>query len=450
MSTEKKYLLIVEDDLGLQKQLRWSFDTYEVLLAEDRESAIAQVRRYQPAVVTMDLGLPPDPVGASEGLNTLQKILALAPDTKVIVFTGNQDHSHAVEAIAMGAYDFHQKPFNPEVLCLVVERAFYLHALQQENQKLLSTQVDSPIAGIITRDPSLIKVCRNIEKIASSDASVMLLGESGTGKEVLAKALHQLSARKNKRFIAINCAAIPETLLESELFGYEKGAYTGATKQTLGKIELANGGTFFLDEVSDLPIALQAKLLRFLQERVIERIGGREEIPIDVRVVCATHQNLKTLIEMNSFRKDLYYRLSEIVITIPPLRDRLGDALLLAYHFKNKFCAQNKISPLNFSQEALSVIENYQWPGNIREMENCIKRAVIMADGIQISAEDLGLQVPTPPIEPINLRKAREDAERNVLVKTMARVNGNITKAAELLGVSRPTIYDLLNRHGIK
>ena len=450
MSTEKKYLLIVEDDLGLQKQLRWSFDTYEVLLAEDRESAITQVRRYQPAVVTMDLGLPPDPVGASEGLNTLQEILALAPDTKVIVFTGNQDHSHAVEAIAMGAYDFHQKPFNPEVLCLVVERAFYLHALQQENQKLLSTQVDSPIAGIITRDPGLIKVCRNIEKIASSDATVMLLGESGTGKEVLAKALHQLSARKNKRFIAINCAAIPETLLESELFGYEKGAYTGATKQTLGKIELANGGTFFLDEVSDLPIALQAKLLRFLQERVIERIGGREEIPIDVRVVCATHQNLKTLIETNRFRKDLYYRLSEIVITIPPLRDRLGDALLLAYHFKNKFCAQNKISPLNFSQEALSVIENYQWPGNIREMENCIKRAVIMADGIQISAEDLGLQVLTTPIEPINLRKAREDAERNALVKTMARVNGNITKAAELLGVSRPTIYDLLNRHGIK
>ncbi len=450
MSKEKRYLLIVEDDLGLQKQLRWSFDAYEVLLAEDRESAIAQVRRYQPAVVTMDLGLPPDPVGASEGLNTLREILTLAPDTKVIVFTGNQDHSHAVKAIAMGAYDFHQKPFNPEVLCLVVERAFYLHALQQEYYNLLSAQVDSPISGIITRDPALIKVCRNVEKVASSDASVILLGDSGTGKEVLAKALHLLSARKNKRFIAINCAAIPETLLESELFGYEKGAYTGAAKQTLGKIELANGGTFFLDEVSDLPIALQAKLLRFLQERVIERIGGREEIPVDVRVVCATHQNLQTLIEMNKFRKDLYYRLSEIVITIPPLRDRLGDATLLAHHFKNKFCAQNKISPLNFSQESLSVIENYQWPGNIREMENCIKRAVIMADGTQISVEDLGLQVSTTPTEPINLRKVRENAERNALVKTMARVNGNIAKAAELLGVSRPTIYDLLNRHGIK
>ncbi len=451
MSQEKKFLLIVEDDLGLQKQLRWSFDTYEVLLAGDRESALAQVRRHEPAVVTIDLGLPPDPVGASEGLNTLQQIIALAPDTKVIVLTGNQDHSHAVKAIAMGAYDFHQKPFAPEVLCLVVDRAFYLHTLQQENRNLLSTQVDSPISGIITRDPALIKVCRNVEKVAPSDASVILQGDSGTGKEILAKALHLSSARKSKRFIAINCAAIPETLLESELFGYEKGAYTGAARQTLGKIELANGGTFFLDEVSDLPMALQAKLLRFLQERVIERIGGREEIPVDVRIVCATHQNLQELIEAKHFRKDLYYRLSEIVITIPPLRDRLGDAALLAHHFKNKFSAQEKkLSPLNFSEEALAAIESHQWPGNIREMENCIKRAVIMADGVQISAEDLGLQVPTTQIEPINLRQVREDAERSALVKTMARVNGNVVKAAELLGVSRPTIYDLMNRHGIK
>jgi len=451
MSQEKKFLLIVEDDLGLQKQLRWSFDTYEVLLAGDRESALAQVRRHEPAVVTIDLGLPPDPVGASEGLNTLQQILALAPDTKVIVLTGNQDHSHAVKAIAMGAYDFHQKPFAPEVLCLVVDRAFYLHTLQQENRNLLSTQVDSPISGIITRDPALIKVCRNVEKVAPSDVSVILQGDSGTGKEILAKALHLSSARKSKRFIAINCAAIPETLLESELFGYEKGAYTGAARQTLGKIELANGGTFFLDEVSDLPMALQAKLLRFLQERVIERIGGREEIPVDVRIVCATHQNLQELIEAKHFRKDLYYRLSEIVIMIPPLRDRLGDAALLAHHFKNKFSAQEKkLSPLNFSEEALAAIESHQWPGNIREMENCIKRAVIMADGVQISAEDLGLQVPTTQIEPINLRQVREDAERSALVKTMARVNGNVVKAAELLGVSRPTIYDLMNRHGIK
>ncbi|MDN5937011.1 MAG: PEP-CTERM-box response regulator transcription factor, partial [Nitrosospira sp.] len=386
MSQDKKNLLIIEDDPGLQKQLRWSFDAYEVLVAGDRDSALTLVRRYEPAVVTMDLGLPPDPDGASEGLATLEQILELAPDTKVIVLTGNQNHGHALKAIGLGAYDFHQKPFDPEMLGLVVERAFYLHALQQENRSLVQTQAHSPITGIVTRDPALIKVCRNVEKVASSDATVILLGESGTGKEILARALHQLSARQGKRFMAINCAAIPEALLESELFGYEKGSYTGAAKQTLGKIELANEGTFFLDEVGDLPLPLQAKLLRFLQERVIERIGGRKEIPVNVRIVCATHQNLKKLIEEGRFREDLYYRLSEIVIAIPSLRERSGDAALLAHHFKNKFSIQERRSSLNFSQEALAAIENHPWPGNVREMENCIKRAVIMADGPLISA----------------------------------------------------------------
>ncbi len=450
VSQDKKYLLIIEDDPGLQKQLRWSFDAYEVLVAGDRESALAMVRRHEPAVVTMDLGLPPDPDGALEGLATLQQILALAPDTKVIVLTGNQNHAHAVKAIGMGAYDFHQKPFDPEVLALVVKRAFYLHALQQENRNLLQTQTDSPLSGIITRDPALLKVCRNIEKVASTDAKVMLLGDSGTGKEVLAKALHQLSTRQGKRFIAINCAAIPENLLESELFGYEKGAYTGAVKQTIGKIELADGGTFFLDEVGDLPMSLQAKLLRFLQERVIERIGGREEIPVNVRIVSATHQNLKNLIAEGRFREDLYFRLSEIVVTIPPLQARVGDAALLAHHFKNKFSAQEGRSSLSFSPEALAAIENYPWPGNVREMENYIKRAVIMADGPLISLEDLGLLASPAIEEPINLRQVREEADHNALLKALARVDGNIAKAAELLGVSRPTFYDLMNRHGIK
>jgi two-component system NtrC family response regulator len=450
VSQDKKYLLIIEDDPGLQKQLRWSLDAYEVLVAGDRDSALAHVRRHEPAVVTMDLGLPPDPDGASEGLATLQQILALAPDTKVIVLTGNQDHSNAVKAIGMGAYDFHQKPCDPEMLSLVVQRAFRLHALQQENRSLRETQADSPLSGIITRDPGLLKVCRNIEKVAPSDATVMLLGDSGTGKEVLAKALHQLSPRKEKRFIAINCAAIPENLLESELFGYEKGAYTGAAKQTLGKIELANGGTFFLDEVGDLPMALQAKLLRFLQERVIERIGGREEIPVNVRIVCATHQNLKDLIVAGRFREDLFYRLSEIVVSIPPLRARVGDAALLAHHFKNKFSSQEGRPSMNFSPEALVAIENYPWPGNVREMENCIKRAVIMADGPSISWEDLGLLASSSTEEPINLRQVREEADHKAVLKALARVDGNIGKAAELLGVSRPTFYDLMNRHGIK
>lgn len=450
MTPDKKKLLVIEDDPGLQKQLRWSFDAYEVLMAGDRESALAQVRRHEPAVVTMDLGLPPDPDGASEGLATLQQILALAPDTKVIILSGNQDRANAVKAIGMGAYDFHQKPFDPEMLGLVIERAGYLHALQQENRRMLQTQEGSPMSGIISRDPVMLKVCRSVEKVAPSSATVMLLGPSGTGKELLAKALHQLSPRQDKRFVAVNCAAIPENLLESELFGYEKGAFTGAVKQTLGKIEMANGGTFFLDEIGDLPMALQAKLLRFLQERVIERVGGRTEIPIDVRIVCATHQNLKELSVAGRFREDLYYRLSEIVVMIPPLKERVGDAALLAHHFKNKFSVKEGRSLLNFSPEALATIEAYPWPGNVREMENCIKRAVIMADGPQIGTDDLGLSASAAEEEPINLRQVRDEAGYRALVKALARVNGNIVKAAELLGISRPTLYDLMSRYGIK
>ena len=449
MTQNKPKLLIIEDDVGLQKQLRWSLDAYDVAVAGDRESALALLRRHEPAVVTMDLGLPPDPDGATEGLATLQTILALAPDTKVIVLTGNQDHANAVKAIGMGAYDFHQKPCDQEVLNLVVRRAFYLHALQQENRRMMQSQADSPMAGVISRDPGMLKVCRSIEKVAPTSASVMLLGESGTGKEVLARALHQLSPRASNRFMAINCAAIPENLLESELFGYEMGAFTGAAKQTKGKVELAHGGTFFLDEVGDLPMALQAKLLRFLQERVVERIGGHEEIPVDVRVICATHRNLKELAQSGRFREDLYYRLSEIVVTIPPLRAREGDAALLAHHFKNKFCAQESRPTLHFAPEALAAIEAYNWPGNVRELENIIKRAVIMADGSAIQGEDLGLDVEAEE-QPINLRQIRDEAEYKALVKALARADGNIVKASEALGISRPTMYDLMARHAIK
>jgi len=449
LTQNKPKLLIIEDDVGLQKQLRWSLDAYDVAVAGDRESALALLRRHEPAVVTMDLGLPPDPDGATEGLATLQNILALAPDTKVIVLTGNQDHANAVKAIGMGAYDFHQKPCDQEVLNLVVRRAFYLHALQQENRRMMQSQADSPMAGVISRDPGMLKVCRSIEKVAPTSASVMLLGESGTGKEVLARALHQLSPRASNRFMAINCAAIPENLLESELFGYEKGAFTGAAKQTKGKVELAHGGTFFLDEVGDLPMALQAKLLRFLQERVVERIGGHEEIPVDVRVICATHRNLKELAQSGRFREDLYYRLSEIVVTIPPLRAREGDAALLAHHFKNKFCAQESRPTLHFAPEALAAIEAYNWPGNVRELENIIKRAVIMADGSAIQGEDLGLDVEAEE-QPINLRQIRDEAEYKALVKALARADGNIVKASEALGISRPTMYDLMARHAIK
>lgn len=446
----KNKLLVVEDDAGLQKQLRWSLDAYEVVVANDRESAMAQLRRHQPAVATMDLGLPPDPDGASEGLALLQQILAASPDTKVIILSGNQERAHALKAIAMGAYDFHQKPLDADTLALVIARAFYLHAIQQENRRMLQIQSDSPLSGIISRDPGMLKVCRSVEKVAPSSATVMLLGDSGSGKELIARGLHNLSARQDKRFVAINCAAIPEHLLESELFGYEKGAFTGAQRQTLGKLELAHGGTFFLDEIGDMALALQAKLLRFLQERVIERVGGRSEISIDVRIVCATHQNLKALADSGRFREDLFYRLSEIVLMIPPLRERVGDSALLAHHFKNKFCASESRSVLNFSPEALAVIESYGWPGNVREMENCIRRAVIMADGPQITAADLGLPDSVAEEESVNLRQARDAAEYRVMVKALARVDGNIVKAAELLGISRPTLYDLMNHHGLK
>jgi two-component system NtrC family response regulator len=446
----KQKLLVIEDDTGLQKQLRWSLDAYEVVVADDRESAMAQLRRHQPAVATMDLGLPPDPDGATEGLALLQQILAAAPDTKVILLSGNQDRANALKAIAAGAYDFHQKPLDADTLALVIERAFYLHALQQENRRMMQIQSDSPLAGIISRDPGMLRLCRSVERVAPSSATVMLLGDSGSGKELVARGVHRLSPRHDKRFVAINCAAIPEHLLESELFGYEKGAFTGAQRQTLGKLELAHGGTFFLDEIGDMPLPLQAKLLRFLQERVIERVGGRSEISIDVRIVCATHQNLKALAESGRFREDLYYRLSEIVLSIPPLRERVGDCALLAHHFKNKFCASESRQVLSFSPDALAAIESYQWPGNVREMENCLRRAVIMADGPQITPQDLGLPDSTADEPNVNLRQAREAAEYRVMVQALARVDGNIVRAAELLGVSRPTLYDLMNHHGLK
>ncbi|MES1999134.1 MAG: PEP-CTERM-box response regulator transcription factor [Pseudomonadota bacterium] len=450
MSEHKPILLVVEDDPGLQKQIRWSLENYDVQLAADRESALNQIRRFEPAVVLLDLGLPPFPDSAEEGLATLQQIVMLAPATKIIVVTGNQDRANAVKAINQGAYDFYQKPFDPQILGMIIARAFRVHALEQENRALQQRQPDEAMQGIVTSAAEMLKVCRTVEKVAPSNATVLLLGESGTGKELLARAVHQLSTRANERFVAINCAAIPDALLESELFGYEKGAFTGASKQTVGKIEYASKGTLFLDEIGDLPLALQAKLLRFLQERVIERLGGRGEIPVDVRVVGATHQNLEALIQAGSFRQDLYYRLSEISVMIPPLRARQGDAALLAHAFLEKFSQQQNRALKGFTPDAIDAIESYPWPGNVREMENVIKRAVIMAESGQISALDLGLKADAVESQPLNLRQVRDEAERRAVVRALGRTNGNIVQAAELLGVSRPTLYDLLNRFGLK
>ncbi len=452
MNTESSAstLLIVEDDPALQKQLKWSFDKYDVLTASDREGALTQLHRYRPAVVTMDLGLPPDADSVSEGFRLLEQMLIAAPDTKVIVLTGQNDRTNALRAIAMGAYDFFAKPFEPELLSLTLDRAFRLYDLQQENKRLQSLQHPTALGGLITRDAGMQRICRTIEKVAQTSATVLLLGESGTGKEVLAKGLHDSSPRKSERFVAINCAAIPENLLESELFGYEKGAFTGASKTTPGKIETAHGGTLMLDEIGDLPLPLQSKLLRFLQERVIERLGGRQEIPVDVRIVCATHQDLKSHIKEGRFREDLYYRLAEIVVDIPPLRNRDGDAVLLAHAFVHRFADEHRRGSMSLTEEAIRSVENHAWPGNVRELENSIKRAVIMADGQQITPDDVGLDNAQNPDEFVDLRQIREEAERKAVATALARADGNIVRASEILGVSRPTLYDLMHRLALK
>lgn len=456
MSAADTPLLIVEDDLALQKQIKWTLDRFESVTASDRESALIQVRRHQPAVVTMDLGLPPDPDSVSEGFKLLQQILDIEPSTKIIVLTGQNDQVNALRAVALGAYDFLAKPFEADVLNLTVERACRMAELQAENRRLQALHQPDALSGLITRDAEMMRISRTVERVSSSNATVLLLGESGTGKEVLAQGLH-VASKRTGRFIAINCAAIPENLLESELFGYEKGAFTGATKTTPGKIETADKGTLMLDEIGDLPHSLQAKLLRFLQQRTVERIGGRNEIPVDVRVVCATHQDLKGLISQARFREDLYYRLAEIVVDIPPLRARAGDAVLLAHALLRRFAQEQRRGTLHFTDEAVQAIEQHSWPGNVRELINAIKRASIMADGDRLTCADLGLPSPVGSdveaaggASDLDLRTVREAAERQAIVASLARTNGSIVKASEMLGVSRPTLYDLMRKLSIK
>ena len=450
MTETKPKLLIVDDDTGIQRQLRWSFDDYQVQVAGDRDEAIAKFRTEVPPVVTVDLGLPPDPDGATEGFAVVEDILRLVPETKVIVVTGNEAHEHALRAVSIGAYDFYRKPIDSEELGLIVKRAMYLFDLEDENRRLIETGRSMPLSGLITASPEMLSVCRLIERVADTDVGVLLLGESGTGKELLARAVHELSQRVDKPFCAINCAAIPENLMESELFGHEKGAFTGAIKQSKGKIELANSGTLFLDEIGDVPLAIQVKLLRFLQERMVERIGGRKQIGVDVRIVCATNQNLEQMIADGTFREDLYYRLSEIVVNIPPLRDRSNDAELLAHSFMARFNKEHGRSVRGFGSEALAVLESHSWPGNVRELENRIKRAVIMADGNRITPLDLDLADPEEIPEVLNLAQAREEVERREIPRALSRAEGNISQAAKLLGISRPTLYDLMRHHGFR
>jgi two-component system NtrC family response regulator len=451
MESAAKTLLVVEDDPGLQTQLRWCFENYEVMIAGDRDAALAELEQHQPPVVTLDLGLPPEADGTSVGFGLLEEILMKAPHTKVIVVTGNDDREHATRSVAMGAYDFFYKPIDADMLELIVNRAYRLYELEEENRRLSTNQATSPLEGVITGSEDMLQVCRTVEKVAPTDATVLVLGESGTGKELLARSLHGLSARHDKRFVAINCAAIPENLLESELFGYEKGAFTGAAKQTPGKIETAAGGTLFLDEVGDMPLPLQAKLLRFLQERVVERVGGRKEIPVDVRVICATHKDLHELIQEKQFREDLYYRISEVSIAIPALREREGDALLLGRVFLERISKQQGKKGCRFSKDAMAAIENYNWPGNVRELENRVKRSVIMAERNQITSADLELGGNTPQeLATFNLREIRDRTDRQAVSRALNHVGGKVSKAAELLGISRPTMYDLLRKFDLK
>jgi two-component system NtrC family response regulator len=443
-------LLIVEDDEGLQRQLKWAYDGYRVVIAGNRAAALEAMRLHEPAVVTLDLGLPPDPDGTSEGFAVLRELLQLKPDAKVIVASGHGARDSALQAIALGAYDFYGKPVDIDQLGLIVARAFHLHGIEAENRRLSESggEGSTVLGSIISASPEMLKVARTVERVAGADVSVMLLGASGTGKELLARAVHEKSPRAGGEFVAINCAAIPENLLEAELFGFERGAFTGAIKTTPGKIEQAQGGTLFLDEIGDVPLRLQVKLLRFLQERVIERIGGRQPIAVDTRIVCATHQDLDAMCAGGRFREDLYYRLAEIVIQIPSLAERPGDAVLLARHFVRRFARELKSPVTGLAPDAVAAIDAHGWPGNVRELENRIKRAVIMADGKLVAAADLDLRGAAPAdAAAINLRAAREQTDRRAIHQALVRSEHNISAAARLLGISRPTLYDLMKQY---
>jgi two-component system NtrC family response regulator len=441
---ESRRILLVEDDLGLQRQMQWALDPYTMIGAASRVEAL---RAFEDGsdirIVILDLGLPPDPDGATEGLKVLDAILSSAPQTKVIILSGNADRAVAVSAVARGAFDFIAKPIDVDVLKLIVERAARMFDLEEENRQL-RVLADRRMPGFVFASSQMQQVAQTLERVARTDASVLVLGESGTGKELIARALHEASSRSANRLVAINCASIPENLLESELFGHERGAFTGAIKQTLGKFEIADKGTLFLDEIGDMPVALQAKLLRFLQSKQFERVGGRTTLTVNVRIVSATNQPLDALVKEGRFREDLYYRLNEIRIELPPLRDRDGDAVILSQHFRNLYNREHSRNLRGFTKEALVALQSHKWPGNVRELENRVKRAVIMSDGPLITPEDLEL-ISEGKLRNLNLRDHMRELEGALLREALAVSDGNVSRAAKLMGISRPQVYNLLD-----
>jgi two-component system NtrC family response regulator len=448
MTPAKLSILVLEDDEGMRLQYNWLLSDYRILPAGDRAEAKSIIQSEHPAIAIVDLGLPPDADGATEGLAAVSEILEMAAETKIIVVTGNEHAENAHKAVSSGAYDFFQKPVDPEILKLIVGRAARLYALERENRALSTSNLQAAKSGILGNSAIMQKTLRDVERIAKSDASVLITGESGTGKELVASAIHQLSSRAKGPFVAINCAAIPDSLLEAELFGHEKGAFTGAIRQTNGKIEQANGGTLFLDEIGDIPLSTQVKLLRFLEDRIIERVGGRKSIQIDARIVTATNQDLPKLISESQFREDLFYRINEIGIKLPALRDRGEDIVLLANFFLRKYAKDMGRSFRGFSKEAASALMQHAWRGNVRELENRVKRAAIMAEGSLVTVADLDL-VDSADAPLATMREVRQRAERVALDQALARADGNLSKVAALLEISRPTLYELLEEHGL-
>ena len=449
MLTKNLKLLIVEDDPGLQSQLKWCFDDQELFVADNRLAALELVKKEKPMVIITDLGLPPDPGGSTEGFKLIEEVLNLDHEIKIIVVTGREEKANAVKAIGLGAYDFYQKPIEIETLKFVVNRAFRLRELEIENTKLAQSQVNDISGGMVASNQQMLQILRTTEKVAATSANLLVLGESGTGKGMLAKRLHALSDRSEHKFVTINCTSIPETLLESELFGHEKGAFTGAVARKIGKIEYAHGGTLFLDEIGDMPLSLQAKILNVLQERTIVRLGGVEEIPLNIRVICATHQDLKARITQGLFREDLYYRISEIIVEMPPLRERSDDILLLAQSFLTRFNNQLGRKVNKFSQDAIVALRSYRWPGNIRELENKIKRAVVMCEKPLIGTADLELNLQDNDFKIETLNEVRTKAESDAIIKALNKCK-NMSEASKHLGITRPTLYSLISKYELE